>query len=41
MHRTFWLETLKEKDHSEDLGADVMISKLFFKDTGFESVDWI
>jgi hypothetical protein len=36
MHTKFWLESLKERDYSEDLSKNWRI-----RETGLESMDWI
>jgi hypothetical protein len=42
MHTIFWLENLKGRDRSEDLGADEMIIlEWILKDIGWEGVSWI
>jgi hypothetical protein len=39
MRTKFWLETLKGREHSEELGVDGWI--MYLKETGFEVVDKI
>jgi hypothetical protein len=38
MHTSFWLERMKERDHSENLSVDGVISELIFKNKECESV---
>jgi hypothetical protein len=42
MHRKFWSENLKGRDHSEDLGIDGRILlEMYLRETGYDGVDWI
>jgi uncharacterized protein YjcR len=36
-----WLQSLKDKDHSEDLGVDVDNIKMILKEIGWEGMAWI
>jgi hypothetical protein len=41
MPTKFWLESLKRRDHSEDLSVDGDNIKTYLMETGLEGVDWI
>jgi hypothetical protein len=41
MRTKFWLERLKERDNLGDLGVDVRIILIDFKEIVCESADWI
>jgi hypothetical protein len=39
MNTVFWLENMKERDHSEDMGIDGVYFRIDLKEIGWESVD--
>jgi hypothetical protein len=43
MHTIFWLENLKGRDHSQDLGRDgkIILEWILRKWIGWEGMDWI
>jgi hypothetical protein len=41
VHSRCWSENQKERDHSEDLGVDGKIMRLYLRKIGWNSVDWI
>jgi hypothetical protein len=41
MHTVFWLENLKGRDHSEDLGIDGDNIRMDVREIGWKGVDWL
>jgi hypothetical protein len=41
MHAIFWLENLKRRDHSEELGVDGKIVSEWILGKGWKGMDWM